>query len=387
VVPLLGQSPQGVTNPMIPPPNFIPLGHVQVLRPQPQPPRTVVPSDVRLDVVRLRYTPAPGVFYGPPQAASTDLAEGPAVADERAFLNPEAGWFTAAYEQDGAPQTAIVSPPDTYDMVGSTGISLGVVDDTCELLITASMPAAGQSLQARANIAVGPPHFAPDRRPFLSLADEINDRDDEPANVGPFGTEELDRWVEDLFERTYETANLLDLDYWRLRRAAEVPEDQQRPDVTPAGDGVPQPQRAMGGLDPLRDPTIRVLEPTPGQPFPLSARARERHRSLSDISALRSFVLQNPERLTTLIRKPFSFSMEESAGATSMRMPPFMRNSNAFPLTLSNRQYRLLTEWQQAVRSAGVAAVAEAEEGLPALSSQAARRRRQVLNLMAAEQQ
>ena len=32
------------------------------------------------------------------------------------------------------------------------------------------------SLAARANVFAGPPDFGPDRRPFLSLADELQDR-------------------------------------------------------------------------------------------------------------------------------------------------------------------------------------------------------------------
>ncbi|WP_156045364.1 MULTISPECIES: hypothetical protein [Actinomycetes] len=42
---------------------------------------------------------------------------------------------------------------------------------------------------------VGPPHFAPDRRPFLSLADEINDREDDPTRDAALTPQELDAWV------------------------------------------------------------------------------------------------------------------------------------------------------------------------------------------------
>jgi hypothetical protein len=36
---------------------------------------------------------------------------------------------------------------------------------------------------------------------------------------------------------------------------------------------------------------------------------------------------------------------------SSMRMPPFMRNSNAYPLTLSFWQYKLLMQWVDWVKS------------------------------------
>ena len=105
-------------------------------------------------------------------------------------------------------------------------------------------------------------------------------------------------------------------------------------------------------LDPLRDPAIRILERLPGQPFPLSERARERHRTLSDINQLRSFVQQHPGRLAELIRQPFTVAENEGPGATTMQMPPFMRNSNAFPLALSHRQYRLLMRGSKASSAA-----------------------------------
>jgi hypothetical protein len=164
-----------------------------------------------------------------------------------------------------------------------------------------------------------------------------------------------------------------------------IPEAIRRPEKQPKDDGVPQEDRAMGGLDPLRDPAIRILEPLPGQPFPLSERARERHRALSDINQLRSFVQQHPGRLAELIRQPFTVAENEGPAATTMQMPPFMRNSNAFPLALSHRQYRLLMRWEQGVRRRGAAAVADAAQEPALLSSAASARRRQVLNLVARE--
>lgn len=388
-VPLRGQSPPDATEPMIPPGRHIPLGSVQVLRPQPQPPADVVPPAVRLDLIRLRYTPAPGLFYGPPRAADTRLPDGAAVPSERAFLNPDAGWMDASFFRDGQVQTAIVSPADTYDMFvrDNRGISLGVVDDTCELLIAVSLGVGGATLDAHANIMVGPPHFAPDRRPFLSLADEINDREDDPERDEAMSTADRDSWVEDLFERTYETASLLDVDHWRSRRAATIPPDEQRDEVSPPDDGVPQPERAMGGLDQLRDPDIAIPEPRPGELFPLSERARERHRTLSDISALKSWVLQHPDRLAALIRQPFAVAPGETTGRTSMRMPPFMRNSNALPLALADWQYRLLMQWKDDLLEGGVVALDVEDEEAPQLSSLAAQRRRQVLDLLAQDGQ
>jgi hypothetical protein len=46
-----------------------------------------------------------------------------------------------------------------------------------------------------------------------------------------------------------------------------------------------------------------------------------------------------------------------------MRMPPFMRQSNAEPLTLSSWQYELLMQWVGSVNAAPPSAVAQGMPG------------------------
>jgi hypothetical protein len=82
------------------------------------------------------------------------------------------------------------------------------------------------------------------------------------------------------------------------------------------------------------------------------------------------------------VRKPFSVSAVESGDATTMQMPPFMRNSNAFPMTLADWQYRLLMAWKDDLLASGLVAEGRDEGGGP-LSTVAARRRRDVLELLA----
>lgn len=376
-VELLAQSPPGVDEPLIPAGRAIPLGAIHVLRPQPQP-ASGIPDTLRLDVLRLRFTPARGLCYGPPVAATNDSVDGPAVPVGRAFLNPNAGWLDATSNT-----TSIVQPGDTYDMFDTddNGVrrSLGVVDDTCEALVSATLTVAGTTMTARANIMVGPPHFAPDRRPFLSLADEINDRQDDPARDAALTPQERDAWVENLFERAYETASLMNVDFHRSTRGSALTGPALAPPIP--GDGVPQPRRAMGRQDALRDRDIAISAPLPANSLPLSARARERHRSLSDLNALKAWVLANPDRLDALIRHPFAVGRGENAGATTMQMPPFMRNSNALPLTLSHWQHRLLMAWKDDLLAGRIVGL-EAVDQTPALSTAAAARRAAVLQLL-----
>jgi hypothetical protein len=367
-VQLLGTSPPEATRPMIPRGRNVPLGRLQVLRPVPQPASPRWPDGVRIDVVRVRFTPARGRFYGPPAAAQVVAgALAPAVPADRAFLDPQAGWFNA-------PTSNRAVPADTVD-VTANDLSLGVVDDTCDARLVAELALAAGQMRCRANISAGPPQYAPDRRPFLSLADEINDREHDRRRDQSLSDEELARWIEDLFERVFETVLAMDVDWWRASAARTLAPDERRPSPIP-GDGVPQRERAMGGLDRLRDADIAIPPPSPNQPQPLSQRARDRHRNLSDLKQLVALVRAHPERIEQLVRPTFASPQRDQNGQ-SMRMPPFMRNSNAQALSLARWQYDLLLRWVAGVTAPGADILAEGD--VAPLSTEAEDRRRQIL--------
>lgn len=350
---IAGVSPPGTTRPMIPAGRHIPLGQVRWLRSEKQPAAGSTPwaSEVNIETMRFRFTPPSGLFYGPPAAerADADLQRLQAVPKERAFLTPEAGWFNA-------PTLGIDNPSDTYDALAhrteddDTGPSLGVVDDTSDarLTVTLRLP-QGNSMSASAHVLVAPPDFAPDRRPFLSLADELNDREANPlARSEAMTPQQVDEWIEDLFERVYETVSLQNLDKWRASRAKPLTPEERGTAI--AGDGY-NDGRSMGAADRLRAGTP-VAAASGSSPLPLATRARERHRQLADIVELRRLVLADPNRtrLHQLIRRSFHVGEGESFGRTSMQMPPFMRNSNALPLTLASWQYDLVMAWSGALQ-------------------------------------
>ena len=304
------------------------------------------------------------------------------MAAERAFLDPAAGWFGAGHGDRAIPADTIDEQDGPEATDPGQRPSLGVVDDTCDVRVVAALDVAGTTLRARASVSVGPPHFAPDRRPFLSLADEINDRQHDPARDEAMSPEQRAAWVEDLFERIFETVSLMDVDFWRrLRRLnRELTANELRPASIP-GDGVPRETWAMGGRDRLRDSDIAIPAPSPrNEPRPVAARARERHRGLSDLGELVPWVLAHPERLRELVRPPFVVSPVDPAGR-SMQMPPFMLNSNARILNLARWQYDLLMSWADELVS-GPGAFAEAIPKPAALSAAAEERRRQVLALL-----
>jgi len=398
--PILAGSPPSVpaARRMIPASRKIPLGTLQVMKSRPQPApdpnhawtqlENGMPR-VNVEVIRFRFTPAGGHFYGPPNSANphpVDSGESFAPVDPtRAFLNASAGWQGAR-----ADATSPDAPSDTYDgadVNATNNPSFGVVDDTCEARIEVELflpGAANASLTAFASVFVGPPDFAPDRRPFLSLADELNDRmADSAARTALMSAAERDSWVEDLFERIYETLSLFNLDLQRRAKAIRLTGDRLTSAIPK--DKTREPSRAMGGQDALRNRSFALSDVSRDIKLPLSAHARMRHRMLADLDGLRDFVGQNPGRLAKLIRSSFEAERGETPngiGITTMRMPPFMRNSNAGPLTLATWQYDLLMAWVASVESqSGPQAVADrlAARAPRPLSEAAIRRREQVL--------
>jgi hypothetical protein len=348
-VPLWASSPNGVAQPMIPVEQPIALGFVQMLKSRaPLPASDARASLVDVERLRFRFTPAQGLVYGVPAAAkSSETPRGShaiPVDKSRAFLNPFAGWA-------GATDVGLVEPDDTFDGADvHADTSLGVIDDTCEVRFELQLALAGgaAALTASAHAFVGPPDFAPDRRPFLSLADELNDRGSgSAARTHSMSETERDAWIQDLFERVFETTTLFNVDFYRSNGAAQL-SGKDRAAHPVKGDHLPFPSRAMGGRDMLRKKKKDeqpIAAPNRDVPLPLSQRAVSRHRELSDLSGLREFIEAHRGRIKELVRRPFDIHPGENTDVSTMRMPPFMRNSNAEPLTLSAWQYDLLMSW------------------------------------------
>jgi hypothetical protein len=265
--------------------------------------------------------------------------------------------------------------------------SIGVVDDTCEARIQVSVAVGSRrTLEAFATVFVGPPDFAPDRRPFVSLADELNDRAaDSDLRSREMGDGDRDAWVQDLFQRVFETASLMNVDRWRRQKAITLSGKRLAAKPIP-NDHTIDPERAMSGRDVLRNESHALPSPSHDVRLPLADWARTRHRDLSDLNFLRDFISQNPGRLSALIRAPYEAERPETSsgiGTTTMRMPPFMRSSNAGPLTLTFWQYELLMSWVKKVETQPIVNRLQTTPAALTLSPAADRRRNEVLSRLA----
>jgi hypothetical protein len=373
--PVLAWSPHnpGVV-PLVDPSRPIALGHFQVLRPIPE-----FGLGVDLSVLRVRFTPAKGEVYGPPDAIvamSKPIQEGRVlspkvlqgrmyeiVPPENRILNSGTPWSDFIRDQPGQ---ADPQPSDAFDGAAvGTGRSWGIVDDTCDGMIEADMVVHGRHYRATARVIVGPPDYAPDRRTFLSMADDLADRDVPLAEVSEKSLETCEAETADLFQRVFEVASTINLDIERQRSL----HGQTGPNYP----GLPQiDERSMTEYDKPYVDKIPVelgssTADAPGwdaarNPLPYAKVVRVAHEPLTDIDSLLDFIRVHAEHMRKLIRPPFGRFRQfaEHPGPVpspafrdprvvrdtlqDMRMPPYMRDSDENPLSLTWRQYTMLME-------------------------------------------
>lgn len=313
--PLEGRSPQGADRPLVPQGRHVPLGSVQVIRP-----------DDRFPGLRLRFTPATGAVYGP-----TNLPERSqrfVLPAERLFLSPDARWceFTGAGDPRTVPGGLFAG---SREEDGET--SLGLVDDVCDGLVTVTLPGG---LSARARIVVTPPDFAPDRRPFTSLADGLTDRVGRGEVRDPDYVAQHPQLtaleVRDLFERVLEAMDAVNVDAQNDRATLEN-------ESTAEDLGLP--------TGPARARTFGPPEPLLGVILALTERGRRRHRRFVALEALEDMFREQPGLIDRVIREPGSEDVWYDR-----RMPVAVRGSDAFPMHLTRRQYDLLVAWVASLR-------------------------------------
>jgi hypothetical protein len=363
---------------LVSPQKPINLGRFQVLQPT-----SAVAMGVDLSALRIRFTPARGQVYGPDSATkATDPDSGrkhDIVPEQNRILNSQASWLQySSNDRRDNPQ-----PSDTYDGADDTGRrnrSFGVVDDTCDVLLRASVRVGRRTWEASARSFTAPPDFAPDRRPFCSLADELIDRD--PPTRDP--AEPLQGAVErlgDLFQRVYETASLANVD---MIRNAMMPRDDRGlvnfsdlPAVTRGDSMTPRDTPYFDKDQDLNGP------PTSHEELPYSSVAAQTHAPLADVEDLSLFLRTSAKQVQRLIRPAYAHfkDLREKVSTNAkpdpqqrdprnardnehdMRMPPYMRDSDASPLSLNRRQYNFLMQTLDRLQTKGASKTSVAPAG------------------------
>jgi hypothetical protein len=368
----------------------IPLGRFQVIRPIDKH-ENVQGRNIDLSIVRIRFTPGKGQVYGPPDAISapaSPLQPGqmePKASDygrvheivpkENRILNPNTPWSQFIWGTGQWPDTL---PMDSYDGANvGTNKSWGIIDDTCDALIECTLVGTGLRFQAIARVFSGPPDFAPDHRHFYSMADDLADRQLPPARVDE--TSYSDAWAEisDLFRRAFETGRLMNLDAARTRALEEnllwlakfgvehLPEAQLRPKINCESMTLKESMTLEDKPYIDKIPTL-MLDPAPSlfsrlgphAPLPYAEALPFIHQQMLEEPILIDFLRRRADHIRVLMRPPFASwsELSDHHPATEpnprhrdprvlrdrlhdMRMPPYMRDANFYPLSLTRRQY------------------------------------------------
>lgn len=381
----------------------IPLGQVQWLRPvaapaaaasrESDPTSAAAREDlaaVDLSALRLRFTPATGEVYGLPRAAyGPDRQTVTGANDTLEFTMKEDGRIHLIVKpehrilNDGTPfsnyrmLTGLFEDPqpqDGYD--GSDegdNTAWGVVDDTCDALITCSVAWRHQRYVANARVFVGPPHYAPDRRPFYGIDADLADRDEPLMAVNRDTFEAVKGEVVELFRRVFETASSLNLDAARTEALQDNATKLGPGEVLPTKN---LPQAGPGSMTHADKPYVdRMPDLTPGQGvsvFSSSVRGDRLsfteavpfvHGQLMDEAVLIDFLQRRHQHVKRLLRPPFGLLAQwaQDPGEQpnpafrdprvlrdlmhDMRMPPYMRDAYYVPLSLTRRQYHMMIDF------------------------------------------
>ncbi len=324
--PLLGKSPQGAENPIIPEGMDIPLGQITVIRP-----------DDTWPEVRLRVTPPQGLIYAPSNTKDRDLSALVPSKDKDEFLskikcilNPQAAW--PKWEPTGTrdnqdlrtnPGGLYAQEPENPETRKSK--SLGFLDDSNDGVIQVTLTGEGvtNELTAYARYTCCPPDFQPDRRPFVSIADGLSDltkRQEvlEEDYIDGANWAETEEEIADLMQRVKETMEASNLDHQNLRS---------------------QLANSDGTIP------FEPMEPRPGHPLPLTELGRSNHARFLAYEVFKQRLGQRPELFEKWIRKPTN-----EPAPYNKQMPAVMRGSDSSPMFISQRQYYLMKEWFEKVK-------------------------------------
>jgi hypothetical protein len=304
--------------------NPLPLGSIQLTLPNNDFPE-----------IRLRFTPAMGAVYGPTnlqqrldelrQRVSNSDWQSFQLSPERLILNPEAVWCKFSTTDDD-PRT---NPGGLFATEDDTGISLGFVDDVCDGIVTCSVG----GLSAVGRIVVGPPDYAPDRRPLTSLADGLSDRVSRQRVSEPDYVEDMNLTsaeVGDLLERVLETMEAMNLDVQNNRVRGENRNIALAQGLSETA---------------AEDKAFPRIEEILGRPLPLTEFGRQRHRRFVSLEVFEDRLRENPDLIAKWIREPMT-----SDRYYDRKMPALMRGSDRYPMHVTRRQYDLLVAWANRLR-------------------------------------
>ena len=195
---------------------FVDFGRVRFIKP-----------NKKFPEIRLRFTPAKGLIYGPARkkrhSKKEQVSSSYEVPIERAIYDPRnGGWkdFDASqfvernefYNETLPPSLFAINPPAPSWLYDNKAVSRGYLDDACDGLVEVRLRLKhGTELKATARICAAPPALAPDSLFVRSLADDLEQvvhgpdvSPDEPAA-------ETRARAQDIVRRAFETVRFMNV--------------------------------------------------------------------------------------------------------------------------------------------------------------------------------
>lgn len=177
---------------------YIDFGSVRFIKP-----------NVKFPQIRLRFTPAKGLIYGP-------NIKDPVIPRERAIYDTAKGsWYR--FESHGENETVppslfAIEPPAPSWLYDNVAVSRGYLDDACDGFVEVKlMLKNGKKLAARARICAGPPAVVPDSLFVRSLADDLEQVIHGPHVSSTEAPEVTRARAEDIVRRAFETVRFMNV--------------------------------------------------------------------------------------------------------------------------------------------------------------------------------
>jgi hypothetical protein len=206
------QPLKGYCENFISPDRFIDFGSVRFIRP-----------NAKFPEIRLRFTPAKGLIYGPKLSRKDPL-----IPASRAIYDVKKGtWYLyevkpprkpgpgtgKGFQNETMPPSLYaITPPAPPWLHGGKAISRGYLDDACDGFVEVSLKLPrGKRLLARARIASAPPLLVPDTFIVRTLADEFEQIIHGPEVSKTEPPEVTRARAEDIIRRAYETVHFLNV--------------------------------------------------------------------------------------------------------------------------------------------------------------------------------
>jgi hypothetical protein len=162
--------------------------------------------------IRLRFTPAKGLIYGP------SGIEDPVIPPDRAIYDKTKSWFEfgdkhkPAKNQTVPPSLYAIFPPAPSWLNNNIAVSRGYLDDACDGLVEVRLTLAnGKQLTSMARICAAPPALVPDSLFVRSLADDLEQVINGPVVSRDEPYEVTRDRAADIVRRAYETVRFMNV--------------------------------------------------------------------------------------------------------------------------------------------------------------------------------